>query len=255
MPGIPGQPYNSGTQVLQLVQSLMSDPQGMLFNDSYCLAAINSGVRYVARELGNRGKMTLIQDEWLVTIPAVLAQDAAQQVNLTYQGISGDVNAAAIPALPVTMMEPFMLWERPTGMTNFIEMTNMTAKGGLSKQMQGEFLGQWEWRSDMIVFRGALMSTDVMIRYKAFTGVFALDPNTGKISGSLGDVDALDVVAYYAAAQLLPPRGGAALAGQYEAKAANLIEQLATSTTRQEQFAPARMRPYRGGRHTSNTRF
>jgi hypothetical protein len=247
MPGQAVLPYSTGSQILLLLQALVGDPQGQLFNDSYCLAAINSGSRYVARELRNRGKMTLIQDEYLVTIPAVLAQDAAQQVNLGYGGISGDVTASANPALPATLMEPLVLWERPAGSTNFTEMANKTAHGGLSKCMQGEFLGQWEWRSDSIVFTGALISTDVLIRFTAFAGIFALD-QTGKISGNLGDVDALDVVAYYAAAQLLPPRGGGVLAGQYEAKAASLLEQLATSTTRQEQFSPVRMRPYRGGR-------
>ena len=34
----------------------------------------------------------------------------------------------------------------------------------------------------------------------------------------------------------------------YEAKAANLVEQLATSTTRQEQLAPVRMRAFRSRR-------
>jgi hypothetical protein len=247
VPGVGISPAATGSQVLKLLQALVSDPQGMLFGDSYCLQSINSGARYVARELRNRGKMTLIEDEFLVTIPAVVAQDAAQQVNLSYTGISGDVIAAAIPALPAILMEPLVLSERLAGSTNFREMENKTAKGGLSKRAQGGILGEWEWRTDMIVFRGALASTDVLIRYTALPGIFALDVN-GKISGSLGDVDALDAVAYYAAAQLLPQRGGAALAGAYEKKAADIVEQLATSTTRQEQFSPARMRPYGGGR-------
>lgn len=248
MPGVGTQPYNTGTQVLQLLQSLVSDPTGQLFSGPYCINAINSGARYVARELRNRGKMTLVEDEWLVTIPPVLAQDASQQVNLGYQGISGNVTADDEPALPTILMEPLVLWERPTGSTNFKEMQNKTGKGGLPKRLQGEGLHEWEWRSDMICFRGALLSIDVLISYTALPGSFTLDANNN-IIGSLGDVDALDVCAYYAAAQLLPPRGGAVLAQQYEAKAANLIEQLATSTTRQEQLAPARMRAFRGGRH------
>lgn len=219
----------------------------MLFNDSYCLQAINSGARYVGRELRNRGKMTLINDEFLVTIPAVLVQDAAQQVNLTYTGISGDVNANVVPALPANLMEPLVLWERPSNSTNFHEMRNKTAKGGLSKTMQGEQLHEWEWISDTITFRGALIATDVLIRFSGLPNVFTLD-NTGHISGSLSDADTVDIVAYKAAAQLLPPRGGATLAGQYEAQANTLMEQLATSTTRQEQFAPVRMRGYRSGR-------
>jgi hypothetical protein len=247
MPGVGSAPYATGAQILQLIQNLVSDPQGQLFSDSYCLQSINSGARYVARELRNRGKMTLIQDEYLVTIPPVLAQDASQQVNMTYTGISGDVTPAIAPALPANLMEPLILWERPSGTTNFREMHNKTAKGGLSKILQGEQLTEWEWRSDMICFRGALIATDVLISFTALPGVFVLD-NTGHISGSLGDVDAMDVVAYKAAAQLLPQRGGAALAVQYETMAQNLVEQLATSTTRQEQFSPARMRAFRSGR-------
>ena len=247
MPGVGTQPYAAGSQILQLIQALCSDPQGMLFSDAFCLQSINSGSRYVARELRNRGKMTLVQDEYLVTIPAVLVQDAAQQVNLGYTGIDGDVTAGPTPALPAGLMEPLVLSERPSGSTNFSQMENKTAKGGLSKKMQGQRLSEWEWINDTITFRGALIATDVLIRFTEFPGVFALDVN-GKISGSLGDVDALDVVAYYAAAQLLPPRGGVTLAGQYEAKAANLVEQLATSTTRQEQMAPVRMRGFRSGR-------
>jgi hypothetical protein len=241
-------PYQTGAQILSLIQTLCSDPQGQLFTATFCLAAMNSGIRYVARELSNRGKMTLIVDEYLVTIPPVTAQDPTQQVNLTYTGIDGNLVPANDPALPPTLLEPLILWERPSGTSiKLVEMRNMTAKGGLRKTTQGNSLDEWEWRGDMIVFRGSLSSTDVMIRGTQFASILSLD-QAGNVSGSLGDIDTGDAVAYKAAAILLPQRGAGALAQQYEAQAQLLIEQSATSVTRQEQMAPVRMRGYRSGR-------
>jgi len=68
------------------------------------------------------------------------------------------------------------------------------------------------------------------------------------MTGSLADLDSLDATGYYAASQLLPKRGGAALAQTYRDEANALVEQLATSTTRTEQMAPVRMKPFGGRR-------
>jgi hypothetical protein len=250
MPGLATSPYQTGAQLLSLIQTLCSDPQGQLFTASFCLNAINSGARRLARELRNRGKMTLEQDFPLITIPAVTTQDAAQQVNVAYTGISGDVTAGQNPALPANLLEPLILWERPSGMaatTKLVEMLNMTAKGGISKAPQGNFLREWEWRQDMIVFRGSLSATDVIIRGTVTGTVFTLD-DQGNLSGQLQDVDSLDAVAHYASAELLPQRGASTLATQYEGKGDVLTEQLSTSLTRQEQLAPVRMRGYRSRR-------
>ena len=247
MPVQPTSPYQTGVQILALVQTLCSDPQGQLFTANFCLAAINFAARKVARELRNRGKMTMVQDEYKVTIPPVLTQDSTQQVNLTYTGINGNVTTAYPPGLPPNLLEPLILWERPSGTTaKLAEMDNVTAKGGLSKTPQGNFLREWEWRGDMIVFRGSLAANDVVIRYTRFAGIFSID-NQGNLAGQLEDVDALDAVGHYAAAELLPQRGAAQLALQYEAKGDALLEQLGTSMIRQEQLAPVRMRGYKSG--------
>ena len=149
MPGVPIAPYSTGTQVLAVVRSLCNDIQGQLYTPAYCIANINAANRYVAQELRNRGKKTLINDEVLVTIPAVTTQDPTQQVNLTFTGISGDVTPGPTPALPATLVEPLELWERPTASsTRFQYMRNMTAHGGLSKVMQGGLLREWEWRQE-----------------------------------------------------------------------------------------------------------
>lgn len=246
MPVVPSSNYSTGADVLALVQDLCNDTQGQLYNAQYCIQAINYGGRIVARELKNQGKMTLIEDEWLVTIPAVLSNDPAQQVYLTFTGITGNVTPAPSPYLPEDLLEPIKLWERISGEGRLRDMRNRTADGGLPKRWQGGSLVDWEWRTDQICFIGATQDCDVIVRYTVSALEFTID-NNGNISGSLGDLDAIDAVAYYAAAALLPKVGGLALSQQYEAKAKELVEQLTTSTARNEQMSPVRMRPY-GGR-------
>lgn len=194
--------------------------------------------------------MTLVEDEYPATIPVVLASDPAQQVNWTFTGINGNVTPAATPFLPQNLYEPLKIWERPAGVAGqfgeFNLMTNKTDSGGLDKRNAYGRLADWEWRTDMICFVGALQDTDIILRFNALPLIFTIDVN-GAISGSLGDLDALDAVGYYAAAQLIPKHGGApTLIAQYQQEAKDLIEQLSTSTSRAEQMAPVRMKPYGG---------
>ncbi|HEY6339340.1 MAG TPA: hypothetical protein VIW68_12675 [Candidatus Sulfotelmatobacter sp.] len=250
MPGIGQSNYGSAAQALALVQDLCNDPQGQLYTAAFCLQALNSGARYVARELKNRGKTTLIEDEFLVTIPAILETDPTQQVLLTFNGITGNVTPAPTPALPANLVEPLVLWERPSGLVpppQLVKMRDVTDEGGLPKRNQGSRLREWEWRGDQLCFMGALQPIDVIIRFNSMPNVFTVD-NQGNMTGSLADLDSLDATSYYAASQLLPKRGGFQLGQQYETEAAALVEQLATSTTRTEQMAPVRMRPFGGRR-------
>jgi hypothetical protein len=252
LPVIPSSPYQTGAQLLSLVQDLCGDKQGQLFNATFVLEEVNAAARWVARELRNQGKMTLVQDEYLVTIPKVLISDPAQQVYLTFTGVSSTKNLIAganTPTLPQNMIEPLLLWERPTPGTGTttqrpVEMKNRTGQGGLEKRMQRQDLYEWEWRTDMVCFVGALVSVDVVMRFSATPIGFVLSADATTITGSLADLDALDCVANRAASQLLPKQGGAALGLKYEGVAAELLTQLATDVTRQQQFSPVRMRPY-----------
>lgn len=249
MPAIPVAPYSSGQQILLLIQDLCNDPQGQLFSATYCIQAINSAARWVARELRNRGKMTLVEDEYTFTIPGVLVQDPMQQVNLTYTGINGNVTAANTPTLPDDMIEPLVIWQRPASVLKEpIKMRNWTAQGGLPKTFQRFQLEDWEWRTDQICFIGSMNATECLLRYSAVPMSFSLTAdNPPQVSGTLGDIDAVDACGYYAASQLVPKRGGGQLGAQYRTEAETLLNQLATDVTRQAQFAPVRMKPY-GGR-------
>jgi hypothetical protein len=248
MPANPSAPYDTGANILALVQDLCRDPQGQQFTAIFCLQAINSAARWLGNELRNRGKATLVEDEYVVTIPGVTEADPTQQVYLTFTGITGNVTAANTPTLPQDLIEPLKLWERPSGMkTTLREMRNWTDKGGLPKSFQREYMRDWEWRTDQICFIGALNATDIIIRYSAVPFIFSIT-DMGSISGSLGDIEGIDPVAYYAASQLIPKLGGAALGAQYRQEAQNRLEQLSTDVTRAEQMATSRMMPYGGQR-------
>lgn len=254
-PAISQLPYSSGAQIMALIQDLCNDAQGQLYTPTFCIQAINSAARWVGRELRNRGKMTLVEDEYLVTIPAVLASDPTQQVNLTFTGINGNVTAANTPTLPNDLIEPLKLWERPTSQKmDLLPMRNCTGQGGLPKRFQTFRLKEWEWRTDQICFIGSLEPADVIIRYSSVPLQFSLtNDDPPLVSGTLGDIDAIDAMSYYAASQLIPKHGGPQLGAQYRAEADRLLEQLATDVTRMQQFSPVRMRPY-GGRGTRGSR-
>ncbi len=244
MPALPSAPYDTGARILALVQDLCNDKQGQLFTATFCLEAINSAARWLGQELRNSDKMTLVEDEWLVTIPKVTAPDPTLQVYLMYTGITGNVTPANTPTLPQDMIEPLVLWQRPANQKmNLVPMFNRTGFGGLPKRFPRYDLCEWEWRTDMICFIGALVDTEVMIRYSAIPEEFTIDEN-GLISGSLSDIAGIDAVAYRAASQLVPKRGGAELGKQYQDTAQEFLDKLATDVARASQMAPVRMRPY-----------
>ena len=102
---------------------------------NYC----NSAYRQVQLKLMNVGKQTFTKDVGNfppITIPAVATVDPGLQIQLRFDGISGNIpNPANSPTLPEDMLEPLQLWERPTGTTNdFIPMVNLTAHGGIPEQ-------------------------------------------------------------------------------------------------------------------------
>ncbi len=246
MPSISQIPYQVGAQVTSLIQDLCDDPEGQLFTPLYIIEAVNSATRWIGRELRNRGKMTLVEDEFDVVIPKALVNDPMLQVNLGFTGISGNVTASNDVILPNDLIDPLVLHERPNGQVTVPRrMHNCTADGGLPRRFQQHSLRDWEWRQDEIIFVGATVDTQIVIRYSALPLQFSLSPDPPQvITGTLGDIDGLDALAYYAASQLLPKHGSGPLGMQYRKEADVLLEQLATDVTRQQQFSPTRMRPY-----------
>lgn len=244
MPVLSTTQYSQGMDITALIRSLVADPQGQKATDTNLLPFVNSAARRIARELANNGQTTLIEDEYIVTIPPVLISDPGQQVQLSFSGVSGNVTPTSSPTLPQDLIFPLVLWERTTGsVENFGLMEDRTASGGLTSRQQGISLGDWEWRTDSIFFMGSLLARDVRMRYMASTLSFALQ--NGIITGQLGELDAIDAIAYWAAAAWLKPRGSS-IADAYATVSENLIAQLVSGVVRQQQYSPKRRRPYRG---------
>ena len=245
MPIVPVSPYSTAGQIATLVRALANDQQGQLYTDTYILPYINSAYRQVQIALANVGKQTFVEDEYVVTIPAIGTVDPGLQVWLSFYGVGGNVASPDnSPTLPQELLEPLHLWERPSGSTDaFVDMVDMTSHGGLPSVPQTFNLRWWEWRTDQLNFVGAQQDTDIRIRFNGGFQNFTID-NNGNISGSLQVLGALDAVAYSAAAMALTPRGSPLAAG-YDTAAGRFVELLVNQEVRAQQHAgPFRRRGF-----------
>jgi len=233
-------PYNVAEDVANLVRVLCNDQQGQLYTDTYIQQAVNSAYRKMQLSLMNVGKQTFTNDNYIVTIPAIATVDPGKQVFLGFAGIGGNIPSPAnLPTLPQNLVEPLMLWERPTGTTDiFIPMENLTAHGGVPSLPQTFNLRFWAWQADQIILLGAEQDTDIRIRFEGSFSMFTIV--NGVLNGTLQVLTAIDAVAYAASANILEPRGSP-LVPSYRAQAMEFIELLKNQEARAQQHAG----PYR----------
>jgi len=231
MPVVGTTAYNTAGQITTLVRSLLNDAQGNLFTDTLLLPYLNSAYRKVQRAIGNAGGGGFIQDDTLLVVPAVAAQDASLQVSIT--------DASAPPnQLPTDLLVPLKLWERPNGSSDdFAEMIDLTRHGGLPSREQDLVLSVWEWRADGLWFVGATQDTQIRLRYlKAY-------PDFSDATSPVLVRDAQEALAY-ATAALAGWARGSALAQKWDDAAADAIEDLVVAAVRREQQSARRRRPY-----------
>ncbi len=231
MPVVGSSAYNTAGQITSLVRSLLNDAQGNLFTDTVLLPYANSAYRKVQRALGNTGAGGFLNDDVLLVVTAVPAQDASLQVSLT--------DATAPPnQLPTDLLVPLKLWERPNGSTDdFAEMVDLTRHGGLPSRTQDTVLSVWEWRSDGIYFLGATQDTQIRLRYvKAY-------PDFTDSTSPVLIRNAQEAIAY-ATAALAGWARGSPLAEKWDEAAADAIEDLVVQAVRREQQSSRRRRPF-----------
>ena len=231
MPVVGTTAYNTAGQITTLVRSLLNDAQGNLFTDTLLLPYLNSAYRKVQRAIGNAGGGGFIQDDTLLVVPAVAAQDASLQVSIT--------DASAPPnQLPTDLLVPLKLWERPNGSCDdFAEMIDLTRHGGLPSREQDLVLSVWEWRADGLWFVGATQDTQIRLRYlKAY-------PDFTDATSPVLVRHAQEALAY-ATAALAGWARGSALAQKWDDAAADAIEDLVVAAVRREQQSARRRRPY-----------
>src|ERR1700683_4361935 len=160
MPVVATSAYNTAGQATSLVRSLLNDAAGNLFTDTLLIPYANSAYRKVQRALANVGAGGFLAGDALLVVTAVANTDPSVQVSIT--------DATAPPnQLPIDLLVPLKLWERPNGSCDdFVEMTDLTNHGGLPSQAQGMCLEFWEWRTDGIYFIGATCDTQIRVRYQ-----------------------------------------------------------------------------------------
>jgi len=133
---------------------------------------------------------------------------------------------------------PLKLWERANGSSDdFVEMTDLTDHGGLPSQPQGLELQYWEWRADGIYFLGATQDRQIRLRYEKSYPAFVDGTSAVLIR------DAIEPIAYFAAALAAGARG-APQAARWDDAGSDALEDLLVRATHREQHSGRRRRPY-----------
>lgn len=231
MPVNPSTAYNTFAQILTLIQALLNDAAGNYFTSTVILPYANSAYRKVQRALENVSAASFITDDVLVVVSAVAQTDPSAQVSIT--------DATASPnQLPPDLLVPMKLWERANNSgDDFVEMTDMTDRGGLPSEPQGQMLRFWEWRTDGLYFIGATQDMQIRLRYrKAY-------PDLSDGTSAILIRNAQEPIAYLAAAMAGAARGSP-LAEKYDAAGMDALEDLVNRAVQQMQRGARRRRPY-----------
>ncbi|SRR5712691_2390178 len=204
---------------------------GVIFTDPVLLPYVNSAYRTVQRGLAMAGAPLFRTDDVLLVVTAVPSVDVSVQVV---------INDATAPPnqLPQNLLEPLKIWERQNGTTDaFVEMVNLTYEGGLPSREQDQRLIEWEWRGDGIYFVGALVDTQIRLRYRR-----SLDDLIDGTSSILIR-NSQESLAYLTASMAGAARGSP-VAASWETAADDALSKLVAAVVRQQQFSPRRRRPY-----------
>ncbi len=133
---------------------------------------VNSAYRRLQAFLANLGYSKLNEETVFTGVPATGSIDPIVQSYISWTTFFNGSGTVAAPVLPQDLIVPLELWERPTG--SGASMTEMSrAWSGLPKVPKLQWNGQWEWRQDAVYLPGALVATDISLRYASFLADFA----------------------------------------------------------------------------------
>ena len=115
--------------------------------------------------------------EIVLHLPAInpaVAADYSSRLLVDWMGCFDGAAVLPGPLLPSDMIYPLKVWERPHGLTNaFRDMDEIL--DGIPTTPKTQWLWMWEWRDDTLWTTGALLPTDLKIRYAAFMADFLDD--------------------------------------------------------------------------------
>ena len=240
-----GQATTSLQTICDLIRALINDSQagitdtpgeGQIFTDNpqispFVLPMLNSSIRKLYRMLRNVGDPVLIKDNVILTNLPIInsptqggpgAVDPAIQTMLTPEGYFDGVQLWPNLVLPDDMLYPTQLWERATG-TNDVFHKMDAPSGGLESAMQGPYLKQWEWRNNVLNFRGATQGVDIRLRYYCSLPQF-FGPTLDFSSTYVPVNDCTDFLAYDVAVTYASMLGSPGLTGLQAMAAAHMFE-------------------------------
>ncbi|HTD21852.1 MAG TPA: hypothetical protein VK738_04315 [Terriglobales bacterium] len=227
-----GQFDNAGT-IATHAQALLNDQGANLYvavamgtqaaGQINLIPYMNVAYRKIQRSLANIGSTVFTEDDVYAIIPAMTAVDPSAVV--TYQP-------------PGDLLNPLKLWERQSGSSDdFVEMIDMTERGGLPSQMQGPALGFWEWRVDAIYFIGATQDRQIRLRYQKQL------PDLIDSTSPVLIRSCRNALTFFTAALASQSRGSP-LARDWDAAGQDALNAILSRDIRSRQRSPVRRRPY-----------
>lgn len=234
MPVVATSRYNTAGDVLQLVRSLLNDPNAVLFTDALLFPFLNSAYRGLQEELGVNGVSVL---EAYAQIELPLTTLTFGSVTTTLAPNPPQISDQTNPQLPTDLIVPYTLSEQATGSTDlFVPMEKIT--GEFPNLQAMPYLRIWQWQGDQILLIGASQAVTVNIRYERALPQLALETDPVQIPF------ANKPVAYETAAFAARSRGVRDLAMDLEQMADRSRDIIIKRYAHAEQYKPRRKKPY-----------
>jgi hypothetical protein len=159
------------------------------------------------------------ENEIIIALAAVTNIDPSSQMYLTWSGFFDGTVLNASPVLPQDLIEPVEVQERPTGIgANFIEMNLIS--GTLPAIPKQGYNDNWQWRNDGLYMPGALVNTDIRIRYASYLADF-VDGAVPWFNQPVPIMRCLDPLASYICAEYARARENLAAVTAYSLDAEN----------------------------------
>lgn len=245
-------PYPTIEQVFSLVRVRLNDTQagatgtpgeGRIFTDNapFAIPLLNTSIGELQRRLQNMGVTTKIKEVVLTNIPPINSSQGignpnpAVQQNLGYLGFFDGLLSYQIPSLPFDVLVPTIVQQRQTGSN--LPFTPVTiAEEGLPSVLQGNTLGQWEWRGDAIYWNGSLSAMDARIRYLAAAAYFSSTiPVTDYPTTQVPIRDSVNALSWLIAEQFMDARLPPGASNPMLARSDKAISDMASRYTRAQQ--------------------
>ena len=206
--------YDSLTTVMNSARTRLNDELPTLLpvsgrllknNGNFTLQVVNTAWRKFQEYLANLG-YTRFNGEQLVTgLPPVANTDPGSRVRIDWFNYFDGSNLWPSPVLPPDLTIPKRLEERQSGsQSGFCPMEMFL--DGLPSWNKQALNRSWEWRSDAIYMPGALLTTDILVRYRNYLPDFADSGSTQWFQQQVPVMRCLDPLSYFICAEILDAR-------------------------------------------------